>query len=56
MRVKYKNISIDMLYSANYGHGRENKEERSLDFKKCHFFVSNSTHSIRILVDMASIH
>ena len=45
-----------MLYGANYGHERANMEDRSPDCKKCHFFVSNSTHEIKLLVAMASIY
>ena len=56
MRVKYQPISIDMLYSAKYGRGRVDTKDRSAEWKKCYFFISNSTHSIRILVAMASIY
>ena len=37
MRVKYYTISIYMFYSANYGHGIANMEDRSPDYKNANF-------------------
>ena len=53
---QYEGEVLDMLFSVKYGYERANMEDRPSDYKKCHFFVSNSTHNKRILVAMASIH